>query len=305
MQRACRGPRPSTERWRFRAKRVPALEPGEASRYGRAVHGPGGRAAAPGQPPPALAYWLSADDLRTVRAAAQRAAASAATPALLDALTELDAAEIRSRWFDHPSAPTFRHVAGHGADAVALRLTNTEHHALADADVAVADLLDNDTRSAGPRPVKAPASTSGGASTKPSRAAGPVVVLECDSGGLAWAVAEFDGQVVHVSRPAPGAAPWDVAYHESLAELVDVVNVAAARRLIARTHPSLSSLALARADLRPAAGEVVLLHLPDVVVLAPAAVAARVAAYAAPVPVVALRAEAVPGLPSSATTTNA
>lgn len=261
---------------------------------------PGGPAPAPATPPPALAYWLSDDARIVVRAAARQVVdTTGVTSALRAAVTELDAAAIRSRWFDHAAAESFRRIAGHDPHAVALRLTNDERAALVACDPGlVAPLLDDDTRPARPvaverttrQPIDLPSPT------------GPVVVLDHDGISLTWAVAEFDGATVRVGRPSPGARIWARACEQTKVEPVDVEVVDASRRLTARAHPALSTLALARPDFRPGSGESVLLRLPDVVVVTPTAVAARVVTYAAPTPVLSIAAEGLPAEPTPAST---
>lgn len=248
-------------------------------------------------PPPALAYWLSAEALTAVRAVALRAASAADAPAALRAaVLELDAAAVRSRWFDHPAGESFRRVAGHDPDAVALRLTDAEHAALLACNPElVGPLLEDDTRRARPTAVAATAQPS-------IRPAGPVVILDFDGINLTWAVAEFDGVTVHVGRPSPGAGIWTRACEETRVELVDVEIIDSARRFVARAHPALSSLALARPDCRPHPGEAVLLRLPDTVVVARADVSARIVLYAAPTQVLSVAAEALPAEPSPAST---
>ncbi|HEX8002729.1 MAG TPA: hypothetical protein VF519_08540 [Mycobacteriales bacterium] len=236
-----------------------------------------------------------------MRAAAQQALSRAeGSPALRSALLELDAAVIRSRWFDHPAADTFRRIAGHTPAVAALRLTDSEHAALVacDPDV-VGPLLDDDTQPA--RPTAAAAVSSHEPIELPPGPAGPVIVLDHYDTEFGWAVAEYDGITVSIGRPSRAAAIWTVACETTRHEVVDVQAQDAARRLVAKAHPALSTLALARPDLRPAPGEVVLLRLPDVVVIAPADLAARVAAYVAPVPVESISAEELPTAPKPAT----
>jgi hypothetical protein len=263
------------------------------------VRHPGGPDNAPG-PPPALAYWLEAEAHAAVRAAAQQAIDHAdTTPSLSTALTELDAAAVRSRWFDHPAAETYRRVAGHTPGAVTLRLTNSEHAALVACDPAlIGPLLDDDTQ-----PVRPAAAAPGRHDPMIELApgpAGPVVVLDHDGINLRWAVAEYDGTTVSITQPPPTAGIWTLACETTRHEVVDIETQDSARRLVAKAHPALSTLALARPDLRPAADETVLLRLPDVVVIAPADIATRVAAYAAPIPVESIPAESLPTEPKPA-----
>jgi hypothetical protein len=138
--------------------------------------------------------------------------------------------------------------------------------------------------------------------TLPAGPAGPVVVLDHDGITLRWAVAEFDGANISVGQPSRAAGIWAKACETTRHELIDVEAQDATRRLVARAHPALSTLALARPEFRPGASESVLLPLPEVVVLAPAAVAARVVAYAAPTPVLSIAADALPAEPTPATT---
>ena len=287
----------------FTPRRGLPWKPRNPARYGRAVHPEGGLSAATATPPPALAYWLPAEVWTAVRAAAQRTLdAPGASPALRAALTELDAAAIRSRWFDHPAAATFRRVAGHDPNAVTVRLTAAERDALIGCDPdLVTPLLEDDTRPTRPaaaarndqREVTAPA---------PPRPAGPVIVLDDTTGNLRWAVAEFDGITITVGTPSPAATIWTRACEATQREAIDVDAVAGGRRLVAHAHPGLSTLALARPEYRPAAGETVLLRLPDTVVIAPGSIASRVAAYAAPIPVTSVPAEQLPVQPAPAST---
>jgi len=235
-----------------------------------------------------------------VRAAAQQTVDRAEAPAALrTALTELDAAAIRSRWFDHPAADRFRRIAGHTPDAMTLRLTDSEHAALVACDPGlIGPLLDDDTQSA--RPAAAAPGRKAPMIELPPGPAGPVVVLDHDGINLRWAVAEYDGTTVSIAQPPLTAGIWTVACETTRHEVVDVEAQDAARRLVAKSHPALSTLALARPDLRPTAGETVLLRLPDVVVIAPTDIASRVAAYAAPIPVHSIPAEALPTEPKPA-----
>lgn len=235
-----------------------------------------------------------------MRAAAQRTLDRPDPPQVLrDALLELDAAAVRSRWFDHPVAGSFRRIAGHLPDAVPLRLTDAEHDALVACDPAlVGPLLDDDTRPARPVAEKRPQEPI----TLPSRPAGPVVVLDHDGITLRWAVAEYDGAAVSVDQPSAAAGIWTQACENTRHELIDVELQDTARRLVANAHPALSTLALARPDFRPGAGESVLLRLPDIVVVAPTALAVRVVAYAAPTPVLSVPASALPTEPTPAST---
>lgn len=266
------------------------------------MHPEGGPTAITATAPPALAYWLPAEAWTVVRATAQRTLdAPDAPPALRAALTELDAAAIRSRWFDHPAAASFRRVAGHDPDAVTVRLTAAERDALIACDrPLVTPLLEDDTRPA--RPAAADGNGPTGVVAPPPQPVGPVIVLDDRAGNLRWAVAEFDGITITVGTPSPVAAIWARACEVTQREVIDIDAVAGARRLVAHAHLGLSSLALARSEYRPAPGETVLLRLPDTVVIAPDPIASRVAAYAAPVPVTALAAEALPAQPTPAST---
>lgn len=266
------------------------------------MHPEGGPTAITATPPPALAYWLPAEAWSVVRATAQRTLdAPGAPPALRAAVTELDAAAIRSRWFDHPAAATFRRVAGHDPDAVTVRLTAAERDALIACDPQlVTPLLEDDTRPT--RPAAAGQNDRTEPTAPPPQPTGPVIVLDDSAGNLRWAVAEFDGITITVGTPSPVASIWTRAREVTQREAVDVDAVAGARRLVAHAHPGLSTLALARPEYRPAPGETVLLRLPDTVVIAPGSIASRVAAYAAPIPVTSVPAEQLPVQPAPAST---
>jgi hypothetical protein len=239
---------------------------------------------------------LSPADKATITGAAQAAVGgSTASPPLADALTELDAATIRRRWFDSQDAATHRRIGRLDPDTITARLTADERDALiaCDRDL-IAPIFDATTRrtpwigpQATPEPITLPRS--------PDEQV--MVLIEDDNRELAWALGSLDGATVHIDRPHPDHPAWDQACHTSRGQNVAVEHASGARRLHIPGAPGLSSLALGRPDLRPGPGEAALLRLPDIVVIAPESLAGRVAAYAHPAVVRLVAADALPATP--------
>lgn len=246
--------------------------------------------------PPALAYWLSPSDTATIADAAR---ATVGTPdvssPLTDALTELDAATIRRRWFDSQDAADHRRIGRLEPATITARLTAGERDALIACDPpSIAPIFDPSTRRTpwiGPQEPPGPI-------TLPTPPSGPVVVLTEDSDReLAWALGSLDGTKLRIDRPPPEHTAWGQAHDTARGQHVAVELEAGARRVHVPTAPALSTLALARREHRPGPGEAALLRLPDVVVIAPESLAARVAAYAHPAVVRLVRADALPASP--------
>jgi hypothetical protein len=249
----------------------------------------------------ALAYWLAPRDAAAlVHAVDARLATGTAAPALADARRELDAAMVRLRWFDPPSAVSHRRVAHLDPGTVPVRLTAEEKVALTACDPALVTALLDSTGHREPDPAAPPSDHAEPASpiTLTDRRAGAVLVLDDDSAtGVAWALGELDGGVLRTSRPHPDDPAWEQACDEARRQYVDVDTEGAARRLVARGVPALSSLALARPELRPGPGEAVLLRLPFIVVIAPEPLAARIAEFTYPVDVRLVAPDALPATP--------
>jgi hypothetical protein len=254
-----------------------------------------------GGSPPALAYWLTPADAAALAAVAQaRLDTGDAPAALVEARRELDAAAIRARWFDPTAATSFRRIARLERQAVAARLTADERDALLACDPALVEpLLDPSrlgvtlravgTDTEAPEPI-----------TLPNLPGGPVLVLaDHEREHVGWALGELAAGALRTTRPHPTDPAWSRAHDESRKQHIDVDldTDRGARRLIVPSLPALSTLALARPEFQPGPGEAVLLHLPFVVAITTAALAARVVAYASPVDVRLVADNAVPAVP--------
>ena len=274
------------------------LGPGAPPRYGRPVNEPGEirpsgqrartthRVDTVTAPAVGLAVWVaSAEHAELVAAVDKRLEAGPGSATLGDVRLELDAAAVRSRWFDPPQAATLRRIAGMSPDAVALRLAPAERQALLDE----CDLSPAVRRTVVGPPAPLPPTSARRPPAEPSsRGCGgePVALLTEQGGALTWmvGVAEEGGVLAwHASANEP---IWTAAWQASGRLPVEVDEVAGARRLVTPCDPKLATAALARADLRDiAADTALLLSLPQTVVLAPALLAGRVALHAYPTPV--------------------
>lgn len=246
--------------------------------------------------PPALAYWLTPADTTAITDAARATAGTGNSPSpLADALTELDAAAIRRRWFDPQHAADHRRIGRLEPATITARLTAEERDALIRCDPhSIAPIFD---ATAGRTPWIGPQETPGPI-TLPTVPDEPVLVLTEDSDhDLHWTLGSLDGATLRTYRPDPDHPAWEQACHTSRGQKVAVEHAAGARRLHVAAAPGLSSLALARPDLRPGPGEAALLRLPDVVVIAPESLARRVAAYAHPAVIRLVAADALPATP--------
>lgn len=210
---------------------------------------------------------------------------------------ELDAAPIRSRWFESRSAAGLRRIAGWGGDAVEMRLNAAERAALLACD------LDPSVRRAvegppDPAPPIDPADAV--AADAPSGSSGePVALLAELDGELTWTVGVAEGGHVLASQPPPDDDRiWTAAWQAAGRLEVTVEELAGARRLVTPAEPALATAALARTDLRSMpADSALVLRLPDVVAIASTRLATRIALHTYPVLVRVVHPATLPAFP--------
>jgi hypothetical protein len=230
-----------------------------------------------------LAVWVRPEQHAALLAAvdARIGRGKPAAP-LADVRVELDAAPIRSRWFQSGSAVGLRRIAGWGVNAVEMRVSPTERAELLACD------LDPEMRRAveGPPDPSPPLDHADREPAQTSWWSGePVALLTEHNGELAWTVGVSEGGHVLASQPPPeDDAVWTAAWQAAGRLEVKVEELAGARRLVTPADPALATAALARTDLRSLpADSALVLRLPDVAVIAPVRVAARIALHAYPV----------------------
>lgn len=234
-------------------------------------------------PPVGLAVWVRPEQHAALLTAVDaRLGRGEPTAALTDVRVELDAAPIRSRWFQSGSAADLRRIAGWGTNAVEMRVSPAERTELlaCDLDPAVRRAVE------GP-PDPAPPLDPADREPEPSSSwsGEPVALLAEHDGELAWTVGVPDnGHVLASQPPSDDDAVWTAAWQAAGRLEVKVEELAGARRLVTPADPALATAALARTDLRSLpADSALVLRLPDVAVIAPARLATRIALHAYPV----------------------